>query len=399
MTDLQKNQAIYQAMCEIAQKYFNQAVANCEKFREFMSKKYVINLSELEKCSEWYHGGINAITFVDEEITVGTFHCEFSGEQVFNLMPKFKSLAKAKGDYIFTYEEEIPNKFIGNIDITLENPTGAKRLATYADNNLLRPVMNYVLLEVNTTSKNIDFVASDGHILSIISNNPTNICKPHAADDKVFQALFTKDDWKRICDYAKKAKSAVTFRIYERGTDEFGKMELADTMVAVLGNIKVKSKQETVRYPNYRSVLPDPSTMQSFHIHPDDVKAAQTYIRKMAKSDKDGYVNVSFYRGSDLVYFDYVDLACDITKTATFRLTRPSDKTIGTTYTLRYLDSVKFTGFSIQAPSSATIVEDENTDLTILMPVRKEDSSDYVYDAENREVIREHALATVAFAA
>lgn len=399
MTDLQKNQAIYQAMCEIAQKYFNQAVTNCDKFREFMSKKYAITLSELDKCSEWYHGGINTITFVDEEITAGTFHCKFSGERVFDLMRSFKSDAKAKGGYLFTYEEDIPNKFVGTVDITLENPTGAKSLVNCVSNDELCPSMNHVMLEVNATSGNINFVASDGHILSVISNNHAAISTPHDENDRVLQALFTKDDWKRICDYTKKTKSAVTFKIYERAADKVGKMELSDTMVAVLGNIKVKSKQEIVRYPNYKSVLPNPSTMQSFRIHPDDMKAARIFVKNMAKSDKDGYVNVSFYKGSDLVYFDYIDLDFDITRTSTFRLTRSSDKTIGTAYSLRCLKNVKFTGFSIQSPTSATLVEDENTDITLLMPIRKEDEDDYVYDAENREVTHKHILTPVTIAA
>lgn len=396
MTDLQKNQAIYQAMCEIAQKYFNQAADNCEEFKEFMAKKYAITLSELEKCSEWRYGGKNTIIFEKEQITVDTFHCKFLGNNVFDLMRRFKSLAKAKGDYIFTYEEEIPNKFVGTVDITLENPTGAKRLVNCVDDDELRPSMNHVMLEVNATSGDISIVATEGHILSVISNNPATICTPHGENDRVFQALFTKDDWKCICDYARKAKSAITFRIYERG-----QMELFDTIVSVLGNTKVKSKQEDQRYPNYKAVLPNPSAMQSFRIHPDDVKAARIFVKNTAKSDKDGYVNVSFYKGSDLVYFDYIDLVCNITRTATFRLTRPSDKTIGTAYALRYLKNLKFTGFCIQSPSasSATLVEDESADLTLLMPVGKEDDDDYVYDAENREVIREHSLTTATIAA
>lgn len=385
MTDLQKNQAIYQAMCEIAQKYFNQAVENCDKFKEFMSKKYVITFSELDKCDEWYTAR-NTITFVDEGITVDTFYCEFLGSNVFDLMRSFKSLAKVKGDYLFTYEEDIPNKFIGSVDITLKNPIEAKSLVNHAgDEDHYHPVTENVLLEVNATSGNINFVASDGHILSVISNNTATIRKPHTKDDKVYQALFTKDDWKRICDYAKKTKSAVTFIIYEHG-----QMELADTMVAVLGDIKVKSKQEDRRYYNWKAVLPDPSTMQSFHIHPDHVKTAQDFVKRIAKSDKDGYVNISFYKGSDLVYFDYFDFKYEITRTAIFRITQPSDKTIGTAYPLRHLRNVSFTGFHIQTPSSATYVEDESTDLTLLMPVQKEDESDYVFDIKNREMIHKN---------
>ena len=45
MNDLQKDQAIYQAMCKIADKYFNRAVEENEAFREFMAEKSIISLA------------------------------------------------------------------------------------------------------------------------------------------------------------------------------------------------------------------------------------------------------------------------------------------------------------------------------------------------------------------
>ena len=48
MTDLQKNQAIYQAMCEIAEKYFNLVIQHNEQFRTFMTEKFIISVKELE---------------------------------------------------------------------------------------------------------------------------------------------------------------------------------------------------------------------------------------------------------------------------------------------------------------------------------------------------------------
>lgn len=401
MTDLQKNQAIYQAMCEIAQKYFNQAVDNCEEFKEFMSKKYVITLSELEKCNEWHYGGKNTIIFEKEQITVDTFHCKFLGSNVFDLMRSFKSLAKVKGDYLFTYEEDIPNEFIGSVDITLASPANAKLLVNSAANDRFRHVMNNVLVEVNATSGNINFVATDGHEIGIISNNPEAICSPHGENSRMFQALFTQDDWKRICDYEKETKSAVTFKIYERAADEFGVMEAADTMVADLGGIKVKSVQQG-HFPNWKAVLPNPSTMQSFHIHPDDVKAAQAFIKSFKGKDKEKPIYVSFYRGSDLIYFDYHDAEYDKDRAAAFRLTQPSAVTIGVGYVVRRLQSKKFTGFSlmgekVMGEKCYTYVNDERTDLTLQMSLYREDGI-YTCDEEHREVVSQKVCLAVPHA-
>ena len=389
MNDLQKNQAIYQAMCEIAQKYFNQGVENSKNFREFMAKKSVITARELYlHCYDW-NAACYYVDFQQEKINVDTFSCEFRGDMVFSLMQDFKSLAKAK-DYLFTYEEKVTNEYVGSFDITFDNPVNAKLLSNYVGKEDLRPILNYVLVEANATTGDISFVACNGQILSAVTNNTASLQPMPEEDNDVFQALFTKDDWKRICDYAKKEKS-IRFEVYRRMEDQH-----QDTFFAVLGDKRIRSIIEDIKYPNWHKVIPK-NNDKSFAILPSDVKAAQKFLQSFKKYEKE-YANifVSFYRGSDIAYFDYFDIDCDINKTASFQLTKPSDITIGTCFKISQLQKMKFTGFRLKESTRSIIVDCEESDCMVVMPILVDDGNpeSYVFHAEEREVISQ--LATVA---
>jgi len=379
MTDLQKDQAIYNEMLQIANEVFNSATENNEVLRKYMNENGgVVSINDITKArSDVYNMICVAIENRDQRtITVDTFTCSFPAERVFELVKYWKSLAKAKGDIIFTYDEEINQEFVGTVDIALENAANAKLLANSVADDELRPVMNNVLLEINATSGDINFVACDGREMAVISNNPAGICKTDKSTDMVFQALFSKSDWKLICDYARKQKSLVCFEIYKRGVDD-----CMETMVAVLGDTKVKS-QQIGRYPNWKSVLPDLSTMLHFTIADEDVKAAQKWLSKVkAYSIYDG-VAVSVYKGSDIIYFD-TDNA-----TTTFRLSRPANRTIGTRLSIKRMQTKKFSGFWFPKCGGGTIVDDANCDLMMVMPME----GSTVPNKEDREVVCETAM-------
>lgn len=392
MNDLQKDQAIYQAMCEIAQKYFNQAIENDKDFRAFMAKKSTITARELYlHCNEWFNAK-NNVNFQQETINVDTFSCEFRGDNVFSLMQDFKSRAKAKGDYLFTYEEKVTNDFIGSVDIIFDNPVNAKSLTTYVANDGFRPILNYVLVEANATTGDISFVACNGQILSAVTNNTASIPTSPAIDDNVFQALFTKEDWKRICDHARKSKSAVRFEIYRRTEEQH-----QDTFFAVLDDTRIRSTVESCIYPNWHGVIPQ-NNDKHFAIHPSDVKAAQKFLRSFKFRDKydkeHANIFVSFYRGSDIAYFDYFDIDYDIHKTASFRLKQPSDITIGACFKVSQLQKMKFTGFRLEDSRHSIVIDCEESDYLLVMPVIINDGESYVFNTEQREVITQ--LATVA---
>lgn len=384
MTDLQKDQAIYNEMLQIANEVFNSATENNEVLRKYMNENGgVVSINDITKARSEVYSMIDFVTKFNDTtkeglrtVTVDTFTCSFPPMRVFELVKYWKSLAKAKGDIIFTYEEEITQEFVGTVDIALENAANAKLLANSVADDELRPVMNNVLLEINATSGDINFVACDGREMAVISNNPADICKTDKSTDMVFQALFSKSDWKLICDYARKQKSLVCFEIYKRGVDD-----CMETMVAVLGDTKVKS-QQIGRYPNWKSVLPDLSTMLHFTIADEDVKAAQKWLSKVkAYSIYDG-VAVSVYKGSDIIYFD-TDNA-----TTTFRLSRPANRTIGTRLSIKRMQTKKFSGFWFPKCGGGTIVDDANCDLMLVMPIE----GSTVPNKEDREVVCETAM-------
>ena len=386
MNDLQKDQAIYQAMLEIADQVFN-TVMESAKALPCLIKQYggFVTLSDICKSTheftKLFFNSMRENNLGEEihEVNVDTFSCRFLSSQVFDLLKYWKSLAKIKGDQVFLFEEKIENDFVGSVEVTIDNSNNAKLLIKHCAKDELRPILNGVLAEINATTQSINFVASDGHTLSVISNNPAKIME-RASTDTIFQAMFMPDDWKHICDYAKKNKGHVLFDIYRKKDSE-----CFDTFLVHLGEVTLRSSMLNGRYPNWQSVIPASEKLKHrFNIVPEEWKAAQDWINKL-KADSHRYVNISFYRGSDLVYFDYDDYDFSKTMTATFHLTRPSDVTIGVAYSLRSMPKIKFTGFNIENSDHTTTINCEEADLMLVCPVTTDSCS--VRDVENREVL------------
>lgn len=384
MTNLEKDQAIYNEMLQIANEVFNSATENNLGLRSYMNENGgVVSISEITKARSDVYDMINCVTKFDEytkeglrTVSVDTFKCSFPPMKVFELVKCWKSLAKAKGDIIFTYEEDLQREFVGTAEISFENASNAKLIANSCADDELRPCLNNVLIQVNATSGDINFVAYNGHELAVISNSPSTIRKPQEDNDKVFSALYSKKDWKRICDYARKQKSPVSFKVFQReDTERF------ETMIAVLGDTKVKSQQDSY-YPNWKSVLPDLSAMKHFTLADEDVKSAQKWLSKVKAYSTYDSVAVSVYKGSDIIYFD-TDNA-----TTTFRLSRPSDITLGTRLSIKRMQTKKFSGFWLPKFGGATIVDDANCDLMLVMPLEGE-TTPYKKD---REVVCETAM-------
>jgi hypothetical protein len=280
-----------------------------------------------------------------------------------------------------TNQEKKAN-YIGSVEVSFENAANAKSLAKCVTKKALPDPTDYVLVEVNATAGNISFVATDGRKLAAISDDRASILAKPQDGDNVFQALFTVPDWKRICDYGKKKKSAVKFDIYKK--DDYA---CHDTMVTRLGEEHIESVNIGKPYPMWRSVLRTPDS--HFAIVPEDVADARTFIKGIKKVRKDQVlkVNVSFYRGSILGYFDYFDDEADVHETMTFRLAEPSQKTIGTCLNFRTLQNVKFTGFDLHHGTHPALIDTEEFDYMMMMPYFCDNG--YVFDEEQREVVAE----------
>lgn len=389
MTDLQKDQAVYQAMCEIADKYFNRCIEHSKEFRMLMEEKSIISIKELNKCKEWsnaFNGyydtkkceQVPGIEFDVETIDVDTYHCEFRGDTLFThgLLDHFKSLAKNRNELYFIYEKKPEGQHVCTFSMCFDNATNAKSIVKCLSDDELRPVLNCVLMEVNPTEGIINFVASNGHSLAIITNTPNNYFEDHSLLNK-YEVLIAKKDWERLCDYAKKNKSEINFDLYSACDHT--------TIVANLGDTKIKFTDKIGRFPNWRTVLSNPNNgYRKYEIHPEDIKEYQKWVKTISK-DFSHYVAVSVYKGSDLIYFDLKDYDFNKTKTATFRLTRPSETTEGVGYSRERLIKTPIRGIMMKDHSHAMIAMSDCFDYLLVMPMLL-DSGDYVRDVENREV-------------
>ena len=387
MNDLQKDQAIYQAMLEIADTVFTKTMEANECLKVLI-KQYggFVSLTDICKVNgdfaKNFFMAMRDANLCEEmhEMTVDTFSCSFPSCEVYSLLKYWKSLAKVKCEQVFMYEEKIENEFVGSVEVNIGDSSNAKLLSKHIAHDELRPIMNYIVAEINANTQSIDFVASDGHTLCVISNNPAQVFAERCNTHTTFQALFTPEDWKRICDYAKKNGHKVLFDIY-RMKD----CESFDTFNVHLGDVCLRSQLPEGRYPNWRSVIPKPDILKyRFNIVPEETKAAQDWVKKL-DGKYDRLVNISFYRGSDLVYFDFNDYDFSQSKTATFHLTRPSDSTIGIALNIGRLQKMKFTGFNLEDSTHGAIINCDEADIMLIMPMLNE--SGYVRDVEEREVL------------
>lgn len=258
---------------------------------------------------------------------------------------------------------ENERKMTGSVEVSFKNATGTKKLVDYVSKEPYRVVMQKILVEVNAEAGTVDFVSCDGYIMGVV-NNKANATWNDDSEKGVFQALFHTWDWKEICDYAKETKSAVKFEIYKRIAEE-----RSDTMIAVLGDKRIESTMCGLTYPRWQSVIPT-DFKTSISIHPEDVKAAQNFIRG-CKVGEDQFLYVSCYQGSDIAYLDQIidnNLNNEIVKTWKFRLDKPAETTSEICYKLQLLKKVKFTGFNFNDKLQASTVDCENADLILLMP-------------------------------
>lgn len=393
MNDLQKDQAIYQAMFGFANEIFSDAVEFSGNLRRLVSEhSNVVSLKQLmESRTDLHFAFYNAIRDVADyicHIEVGTFECRLHGTSIFEHLDYQKSLAKIQGEIFFTYDEKIDNKMVCRVEVNFKNVAGAKDLLNNLDpKNQFYEFKRFVAAEINTVTEDINFIATNGNTLAVISNNPENmLSKPLEISN--YQAMFSVEDWKRICDYSRKEKSPVTFEVYKKKEHES-----CDTMIAVIGDLRIKSTIISKTYPNWRNAIPCKDEMRHYEIHEEDVKEAQRWVKNLKRTESYSKIYVSAYRGSDRIYFDYSDIDFGKNYSVSFRLTHKSDKTETILLSVNRMKKIRFSGFFMQEPDKACIISTEDNDLQLVMPMllSDPDSSDYISpiapDIEEREVL------------
>lgn len=391
MTDKEKNQAVFTAMCNLADKYLNM-VKDTETMREATEKKPMLTYKDLTTSErKWlrplYERAI--IEFFDDDkpvetVIVGNFRCTFMASDILDLMRHFGNANK----YSFTFQQEEQRQLIAKFSMNFEN--GAKRLADITpgkrDNTYYEhPIFRNICIEYDMQTTAVNLVATDMYLLSVITDDDDSIA-PNDHNKAV--AMLPAEDWKRLCDAMRKTKCAVEFTFYERDID---KGERFATLVANAGDVIVRSIQpKEVRFPDWRIVLPDRKEMRYYEIAEKDRKEAQKWLSKLRKCEIGEYVSVSVYEGSDRIYFDYCEPVYYARKatewrrrTVSFELTEPAARTEGTSYKPECAKRLSPIGFWIGEPNRATLVADKDFDVLLAMPATSECVT---FDIEQREM-------------
>lgn len=371
MNDLQKDLAIFNAMYGFANELFSDACDASEKLREAVSNNSNVVSSKqlMKKGSDLYNAFLDATYNVSDKvchIEVGTFECKFPLGSVFELMEQFKSLAKVKGEIIFTYEEKIDLPLVTTVGFTFENSTAAKKLSAFAATDELRPIMNCVMAEVNIDTEIVSFVATDGHAVAVITTDKFYIHRNNPCDH-VLRAMFAKKDWERICDYAKKNGNEITLDFYLHSENQTN-----DTAVARCGDQNIKSiMQDGCRYPNWHSVMPFLNGYKRIRLTEEGISQFATYI-KNDKSNHPFHYTVSIEKGCNELCIEWIDYDFGKTNSVKFPLESPAEETAVFGLAKRQMKKFTTLGFWYKDSNSPFYFDSKEYDTILAMPVMVE---------------------------
>lgn len=361
MTNLEKDKAIYDEMLKIAREIFQNAASKDEVLRKELAKNGgSVSLTEINKHKSWFYNAINNETpfpHTSEEInmvgienlehirkvSVGGFRCFFPPMDVFRLLAFWKKEAKVRGDVLFKYEAEAGNrrKFITEVKVPSKVFAGSENLVECTVEHELRPTMAHIYAEFNMTAGTSVFAASSGKMLGVVSDSPSRICEKPQTTDEIYTGLIRKEDWKRICEYAKKHDEDTSFKIYEWAEEE-SECDYGNTSALVItyGDSSSMSVPSEGRFPNFRSVISGQNEMEHVTFTDKDAREFSKYISKMKGGDCVP-VTVSAYKGSDILY---VETEGTLVK---YQLTKPSKTTGGAIINVLHIKKMKPTGFWI----------------------------------------------------
>ena len=369
MTDKEKNQAVFTALCNLADKYLNM-VKDTDAMRKATEKKPMLTYKDLtsagyERAMYEFFEGEEPI----ETIIVGNFRCTFKPSYILDLMKCFGNANK----YTFTLQQEEQRQLIAKF--TMMFGKGAKRLAdfTLPKSDMMHPAFQNVVVEYDIATTAVNVVGCDTHALAVITDDDDSLA-PSENDKAV--AMLTADDWKRICAASVKGTCTMDFSFFVRGDDES-----FDTLIIKSGDTIVKSIQQDQTWPNWKAVLPSLDEMYCCRIADKDRKEAQKWLSKLKTKSEGAFVSVSVYEGSDRIYFDFCEEVADHydynkseqvyrleRRSVSFGLTDVSDRTLGVAFDTNMAKRFKPDGFWLQDPCKAAYVIDDDFDRLMVMP-------------------------------
>lgn len=223
----------------------------------------------------------------DEKITVsvGKYTCSFPLKNIFYFVSVFEKLASVgRNARQFVFEES--GELLGKV--TFEVSKGMSELCKFVADDKLRPVMNYIILDV----ANNCLVASDGHKLLSF---PTKVLE-HSGDLSNFYI-----NPKRFALMCKKMKKGEVYSVTATKESVNGKECNKLEFEGITSNIGYIG-----RYPNWKSVFPKVSNELALHFD----KNAWNEIKKFCKvAKKDGANTISLHglSGESKITLSYDD--------------------------------------------------------------------------------------------
>ena len=411
MTYLEQNKAIYARMCEIAQDFFNEVLEKNENFRKVMQSEKKVTCKELDKMPAWHEAVDAKVKTIPNKfndlgelvehgrtiripplvpsplvtINVDGVKIETTGLALISgKLKAFRSLARGE-DITFTCQAEY-GELLAEFSMSFDDPNGAKTLAQLCINKSdqmydVYRVFQYVMVEYDTETTAVNFVATNSHILGVITDDDDSI-----ADNghKTIRSLVSVTDWKAVCDAMRKTKQDAQFKFFDRKKNEF-----FENLTIRVGNVTAIGQHPLGerRYPNWRCVLPHPNEMRHYAISPEDRKEAQKWLSKLKKSSSGYYVSVSVYEGSNRIYFDLMQNNDDEDKqssrSVSFMLTDHADRTEGIAFSLDSAKLMAMNGIWVTDKNHAALIEDANLDVLMAMPMK---CDNVTFDVEQREM-------------
>lgn len=394
MENLQKDLAIFKAMYGFANELFFDACNASPKLREEIGKcGNAVSVEQLTKSGSDLNIAFNdtIVTIAGDvcHIEIDGFECQFQINQVFDLLKYWKSLAKVKGEIMFAYEEQVDMTLVTTIGFAFDNATLAKKLAKCTSKEEFRPALNCVLAEVNLDTELVSFVASDGHIISVITTDVIGVHRNNPYDH-VLRALFTAKDWERICDYAKKNGNSVEFEFYCRK-----EMQVHDTAIACCGDMKIKSVLQSFEdsgsgYPNWHRVIPFEYDYQHLRLTKEAQKEFVNYF-KAAKSQA-YHVILSAYEGCKYLYLDETDVDFGKNIEAKFELVEPATRDVCFGAAKHQMLKFQTEGMWIGNSNQGILLDSKEFDITLVMPCIDSEGQGYSIDEETADERRGFSL-------
>lgn len=268
---------IFLDLAEIARWAFNATLAKSgtytlteilrDKTGEFIVQDELLDFLKLPECAERVNDYNDTIRLSYND---GANVYEFRVSGVFCLMNKFKSLAKIKATDKASCCTFVKNGDEGELIALYDMPkTKTKALAKAVANDPLRPVMNGVYLDKEGYA-----VASDGHILSVISVN----CEVHESYSGAI-----------IPVQAAKRADGKCVEIYRGKCDRLTAKVDGEVYECIEG-----------RYPNYRDVLPEIPVNNGISIKSRDLTKMLPKKAKFVNLSWEGEtLNVGYTDGED----------------------------------------------------------------------------------------------------